>query len=553
MLIEIKFTKKKITSIDYDYHQEVARAAFADMLHDSDRNKKYFSALKIAIEKTQKLGKPANVLDIGTGTGILSMMAVKCGADSVVACEAFSPMAATAEKIIELNGMKDKIHLIKKRSTEIKVGENGDMLHKANILVTEVFDTELIGEGAIGIFNHAHEFLLQTDCIVIPDRGTIYAQAVECPLAYAWNRPKSIANLDGEILIKTPERIINCPGSLSLHDVQLSQIPLNDFKTIIKPQAVLEFDWSGKTTLQKERVTKFKVNSERDGMIHVIFMWWDLKMDEAGEIILSCAPFWDHPDFPKLQKENKSNWLPEQNLIPWRDHWMQALYYLPKDVQVTKDQKLNLISNHDEYALWFNVVKEVEECSNNECPMCECGLHISYSRSRIQEMNNSLRNKKYIKVLEENINENSVILILSDGSILGLAASVLGAKKLYCLEQNRISRKVLESYIEFNNLKNVTVIGSVDEIGDLSEITCVIGEPFFIASIVPWDNFYFGTVLTSIKDKLRDDVFILPKTAKIYALPVEFLDLHKIRSPLGICEGFDLKIFDNLIEVRFFF
>ncbi len=32
-------------------------------------------------------GRQANVLDIGTGTGLLSMMAVSCGADSVVACE----------------------------------------------------------------------------------------------------------------------------------------------------------------------------------------------------------------------------------------------------------------------------------------------------------------------------------------------------------------------------------------------------------------------------------------------------------------------------------
>ena len=32
-------------------------------------------------------GLPANVLDIGTGTGLLSMMAVTCGADSVTACE----------------------------------------------------------------------------------------------------------------------------------------------------------------------------------------------------------------------------------------------------------------------------------------------------------------------------------------------------------------------------------------------------------------------------------------------------------------------------------
>ena len=35
------------------------------------------------------------------------------------------------------------------------------MIHKANILVTEVFDTELIGEGALSTFHHAHTHLLE--------------------------------------------------------------------------------------------------------------------------------------------------------------------------------------------------------------------------------------------------------------------------------------------------------------------------------------------------------------------------------------------------------
>ena len=36
-----------------------------------------------------------------------------------------------------------------------------DLPHRANILVTEVFDTELIGEGAISTFRHAHQVLLE--------------------------------------------------------------------------------------------------------------------------------------------------------------------------------------------------------------------------------------------------------------------------------------------------------------------------------------------------------------------------------------------------------
>lgn len=130
---------------NYDYHQEVARSAFADMLHDTERNQKYELALKRAIDKMHSSGKKANVLDIGTGTGLLSMMAVRCGADSVTACESFKPMANCAANIIKNNGFSQNIKIIPKRSTEIIVGDSYDMKQRANILVTEVFDTELIG------------------------------------------------------------------------------------------------------------------------------------------------------------------------------------------------------------------------------------------------------------------------------------------------------------------------------------------------------------------------------------------------------------------------
>ena len=43
----------------------------------------------------------------------------------------------------------------------------GDMEKKANILVTEVFDTELIGEGGISTFHHAHKCLLEVSAVRI--------------------------------------------------------------------------------------------------------------------------------------------------------------------------------------------------------------------------------------------------------------------------------------------------------------------------------------------------------------------------------------------------
>jgi protein arginine N-methyltransferase 7 len=48
---------------------------------------KYNLALQKALNLLKSKAKEAHVLDIGTGTGLLAMMAVKAKASSVTACE----------------------------------------------------------------------------------------------------------------------------------------------------------------------------------------------------------------------------------------------------------------------------------------------------------------------------------------------------------------------------------------------------------------------------------------------------------------------------------
>lgn len=73
------------------------------------QNQKYYLGVKLAIEKIHSMGKKAHVLDIGTGTGLLSLMAAKSGADTVVACEVnpniFHLLLVQCEDLIYASGL----------------------------------------------------------------------------------------------------------------------------------------------------------------------------------------------------------------------------------------------------------------------------------------------------------------------------------------------------------------------------------------------------------------------------------------------------------------
>lgn len=73
-------------------------------------------------------------------------------------------------------------------------------------------------------------------------------------------------------------------------------------------------------------------------------------------MLLSCAPVWEHPNVPDDVKEDKLRLEGMAELIPWRDHWMQAVYYLPEEISIVRDDEVNLIGYHDEYSFWFKLL-----------------------------------------------------------------------------------------------------------------------------------------------------------------------------------------------------
>jgi type II protein arginine methyltransferase len=144
------------------------------MMNDTPRNDAFEDAIKAAIAA---VGPDATVLDIGTGSGLLSMMAARAGAGSVVACEMVPVIADMATKIVAQNGYADKVEVFAKPSTELAVGR--ELAAPADILVSEILSSDLLTENVLDTFEDAHKRLLKPDAIVIPRAASAIGCLVE--------------------------------------------------------------------------------------------------------------------------------------------------------------------------------------------------------------------------------------------------------------------------------------------------------------------------------------------------------------------------------------
>jgi hypothetical protein len=128
----------------------------ARMLNDTTRNDAFERAIKAAVARE---GRHARILDIGAGSGLLSMMAARVGASNIVACERVPIIAEAAERIIALNGLDRAIRVISEASNDLAVGK--DLEGPADILVSEIISSDLLAENVLDTFQDAH---------LIPDR-----------------------------------------------------------------------------------------------------------------------------------------------------------------------------------------------------------------------------------------------------------------------------------------------------------------------------------------------------------------------------------------------
>jgi predicted RNA methylase len=138
------------------------------MLEDQVRTRGFIDALRALVSSGDV------VLDIGTGTGVLATAAALAGAARVNAVES-SAIADMAERIFSVNGVADRVSLVRGRSTKISLPE------RCNLLVTEMIGNDPLDEHLLEIVDDAKKRLLTPDARLIPSAIEIFGVPVDLP------------------------------------------------------------------------------------------------------------------------------------------------------------------------------------------------------------------------------------------------------------------------------------------------------------------------------------------------------------------------------------
>ncbi|KAL3068032.1 hypothetical protein niasHT_038022 [Heterodera trifolii] len=162
----------EMTSKDYYFDSYAHFGIHEEMLKDEVRTVTY----RNAIYHNRHLFKNKVVMDVGSGTGILSMFAARAGAKKVFAVE-YSKMATQSKKIIKDNQMDGVIEVIHSKIEDIEQLPGG--IEHVDVIVSEWMGYCLFYESMLNTVIYARDKWLAPDGILFPDKATLFLCAIE--------------------------------------------------------------------------------------------------------------------------------------------------------------------------------------------------------------------------------------------------------------------------------------------------------------------------------------------------------------------------------------
>ncbi|KAI8070005.1 S-adenosyl-L-methionine-dependent methyltransferase [Gongronella butleri] len=287
-------TDANLTSKDYYFDSYAHFGIHEEMLKDEVRTCSY----RDSIYKNKHLFEGKIVLDVGCGTGILSMFAAKAGAKHVYGID-MSNIIHQARVIVKDNGLEDKVTLIQGKMEEVQLP-----VDKVDIIISEWMGYFLLYESMLDTVLVARDKYLNEGGMIFPDRATMYIAGIE-DAEYKDEKINYWDNVYGfdyssikQIALKEP-----LVDTVDGNTVVTSACPFKEIDIL---------------TVKKEDLTfsqKFQVTAQRNDYVHAFLCWFDIGFTQCHKpIYFSTGP---HARYT---------------------HWKQTVFYTPETMMVKQGE-----------------------------------------------------------------------------------------------------------------------------------------------------------------------------------------------------------------------
>jgi protein arginine N-methyltransferase 3 len=293
-------SEQKTVEEDHSYFESYAHHSIhLEMLSDRVRTESYRDAL---LTNAESLIAGRRVLDIGCGTGILSMFAAKAGAARVIGIDC-SDILYSAMDIVRENGLADRVTLVKGRLEETPLPD-GDQ--RFDVIVSEWMGYFLLFEGMLDSVVAARDRYLAPGGTVLPNRCTLSLAAVSDP-----GRHDGLVGFWSDVYGFR----MSCMRDPSLAEASVEIVPAA--AVVSAPATVLSLDINQCRVEDTEFDARFTLTIQRAGPLTALVGYFDTYFDLPSPVFFSTGP----------------------NAVP--THWKQTVFYLPHVVPVSFGQVLN--------------------------------------------------------------------------------------------------------------------------------------------------------------------------------------------------------------------
>eukprot|EP00924_Labyrinthula_sp_SR-Ha-C_P000965 augustus_masked-scaffold_7-processed-gene-9.58-mRNA-1 protein AED:0.03 eAED:0.04 QI:0/-1/0/1/-1/1/1/0/359 len=283
--------KTSISTKDYYFDSYSHIGIHQEMLQDRVRTETY----RDAILRNPSVFENRVVMDVGCGTGILSLFAAKAGAKHVYAIE-YSKVAEIAKQIIKDNGYSDKITVIQSKVEDPELTKI--IKENVDIIISEWMGYCLLYEGMLDSVLYARDTFMQVNSFMFPDYSEMFIVGIE-DHEYKEQHINYWDNVYGFDF--------SCIKPLAMLEPLVETVPAKQVSTT--SDKLIGFDLLSMKKEDTDFTSEFEISFKQTDYIHAFVIYWDAEFTQSHKKIgFSTSPRDEYT------------------------HWKQTTFYIPDEL-----------------------------------------------------------------------------------------------------------------------------------------------------------------------------------------------------------------------------